>query len=121
MNLEDYYKEVEHIAINEICHRVYEPGVKWKMYPNPMRDDDCWFLAEDKEINAYSRDLDGRPLYAATPDTPHKLGFGVSRMLGEKIINELNIEIPKRIMMQEKMYKEMWENPQKTQPGVVYE
>lgn len=90
--MDDYLSYVEALYIDEIRHMLYVEGIKWKAYPNPMKHD-SFFIAEDKEIEPYPdvKDLQGNLSYPATPKTEHCLGYGLRKILADKIVNYLNL------------------------------
>lgn len=73
----------------EIVLKHRSPGVRWRIYPNPWRDD-CVFLAEDKPIEPDGVGLDG-PLYPATPKTDHRIPFGVDPYEARLLVTWLNM------------------------------
>ena len=93
MNKDDisYLDFIERMLIEEIGFKHYREGIKWQIYPNPMRDD-VVFIAEEKEIEPYP----GTQKYPAVPNTPHVIHHGVPPRIAVKLLHFMNHEIPQR-------------------------
>lgn len=87
-------QELEKLLLNELGAKLYVPGVKWKTYINPMRDDGV-FIAEDKPIEPCAgMTVRGEPYYPPLPKTAHSLGYQLPHELANKLVEILNKDMP---------------------------
>ena len=79
--------------MRQLASEYWAVGVRWKIYPNPMRSDGV-VLAEDKPIEPYPgvHGWDEVPLYPATPQTTHRIPFQLPLAEAERVLVLLNSE-----------------------------
>lgn len=77
--------------LNALADQLRAPGVKWRTYVNPQRNDGL-FVAEDKEIEAYPgvSGEGGQLLYPAVPTTTHSLQYQLPHEDAEALVRLLN-------------------------------
>ena len=81
----------------ELVQEHRKAGIKWKIYPNPMREDGV-FVAEDKplepykEVRGFDGSREGYAIFPAIPNTKHSIGFQLPHSDAEELAELLNKE-----------------------------